>query len=116
MRLDSYGIPSREKFAQLGERTDQFEYACEQFGQPLYVFIYHFNEGKEYDIFPSGSAPYKHCTVKNITAPFPPSPLLPGLDFIEERKDNMTTFYHWRAEYFLFTMDYLFHKNTGLPY
>lgn len=53
-----------DKFAALGERTDEFEYACEQFGQPLYVFIYHFNEGKEYDIFPSGSAPYKHCTVK----------------------------------------------------
>lgn len=52
----------------------------------------------------------------NITNSFPPSPLLPHVNFLERTRDNVTMYDHWRSEYFLFTMDYFFHVVNGLPY
>lgn len=115
MRLDSYGIPEDRKdnhtFA-----ADGFSYACSHLGPPLYVYLYHYDNGKEYDIFPAPTKPYHQCTAYNMTTLYPRSPLLPGLEFIEQVKDNFTTYNHWRADYFLFTNDYFFHVVNGLPY
>ncbi|KAK3098916.1 hypothetical protein FSP39_024265 [Pinctada imbricata] len=115
MRLDSYGIPKEDKFAYT-ETGEPYEYACAQIGSPLYVFIYHYNIGKELNIFPIPDPPYKHCSVQNISNTFPPSPILENLMFVERTHDNVTVYDHWRSEYFLFTMDYFFHVSNGLPY
>ncbi|KAL3883072.1 hypothetical protein ACJMK2_029365 [Sinanodonta woodiana] len=122
IRLDSYGIPKgmNESIARLLQyymlEVEDFDYACSQFGPPLYEFIYHYDEGRAYTLFPQPDPPYRGCTVQVITSKFPNSPLLPEVEFIEESKDNITSFYHWRAESFLFTLDYLFHTQNGLPY
>ncbi|XP_078339495.1 uncharacterized protein LOC111105346 isoform X3 [Crassostrea virginica] len=116
MRLDSYGIPKENKYTYESGHQQSFEYACEPIGEPLYVYIYHFGVGKQINVVPSPTPPYKQCLVYNITNSFPPSPLLPHVDFIERTRDNVTMFDHWRSEYFLFTMDYYFHVVNGLPY
>ncbi|XP_060079428.1 uncharacterized protein LOC132558832 [Ylistrum balloti] len=115
MRLDSYGIPE-DSSGNYTYAEDDFEYACSHLGRPLYTYLYHYDNGKEYDIFPAPKKPYQQCTTYNISAQYPFSPLLPGLEFIEQATDNFTTYNHWRTDYFLFTNDYFFHVANGLPY
>ncbi|KAH3735533.1 hypothetical protein DPMN_042068 [Dreissena polymorpha] len=38
------------------------------------------------------------------------------VEFVEESRGNITSFYHWRSEFFLFTIEYLFHVPSGLSY
>ncbi|XP_021359248.1 uncharacterized protein LOC110454195 isoform X2 [Mizuhopecten yessoensis] len=115
MRLDSYST-SEDNPSNHTHEEDGFDYACSHLGRPLYTYLYHYDNGKEYDIFPAPKKPYHQCTTYNISTQYPQSPLLSGLELIEQRTDNFTTYNHWRAEYFLFTNDYFFHVANGLPY
>ena len=47
---------------------------------------------------------------------FPSKPLFPDMEFVTEDHDNITTYQHWRSEFYLFTLDYYFHASNGLPY
>lgn len=122
MRLDSYGIPKglNQSTAQLLQyyinEIEDFDYACTQYGPPLYIFIYLYDIGKMLTLFPAPDPPYRTCTVTTIYNKFPNSPLFPDLEFVEETRDNITSYYHWRSEFFLFTLDYFFHTANGLPY
>ncbi|CAC5363212.1 unnamed protein product [Mytilus coruscus] len=114
MRLDSYGVPSESNMTYLLDTDD--EYACDKLGEPLYMYLYHYSQGLQFNIFPAPDPPYVKCTAMKIPKTFPPNPLLPGIQFVRQARDNVTTFDHWKAEYFLFTLDYFFHTETGLPY
>lgn len=122
MRLDSYGVPkglnqsTAELLQQYISHVEDFNYACSQYGPPLYIFIYLYDTGKMLNLFPSPDPPYRSCTVTSIYNKFPNSPLYPDLEFIEEAHDNFTTYNHWRSEFFLFTLDYYFHATNDLPY
>lgn len=122
MRLDSYVIPAgmnqttAEIYQYYVHQVEDLEYACSQFGPPLYMFLYHYDVGKMFSLFPSPDPPYRDCTVTNIFNKFPSSPLFPDVEFVGEVTDNITTYNHWRTEFFLFTMDYMFHASNGLPY
>ncbi|WAR08782.1 hypothetical protein MAR_018740, partial [Mya arenaria] len=108
MRLDSYGYYISE--------YESFEYACEDYGPPLYIFIYLYDQGRMLTLFPSPNPPYRQCTISTIFNKFPSSPLSTEVEFVEESHDNITTFNHWRSEFFLYTLDYYFHAANGLPY
>ncbi|KAL4233080.1 hypothetical protein ACF0H5_007765 [Mactra antiquata] len=122
MRLDSYGIPkgmnesTAELLQQYIDYTEDFDYACSQYGPPLYIFIYLYDINKMLALFPAVEPPYRKCTMTTMYNKFPNSPLFPDVEFVEEGHDNITTYNHWRAEFFLFTLDYFFHTSNGLPY
>jgi len=44
--------------------VESFEYACEQYGPPLYIFIYLYDLGKMLSIFPAPDPPYRKCEVR----------------------------------------------------
>ncbi|XP_052811839.1 uncharacterized protein LOC128239292 isoform X2 [Mya arenaria] len=122
MRLDSYGVPKglNMSTAQVLQyyisEYESFEYACEDYGPPLYIFIYLYDQGRMLTLFPSPNPPYRQCTISTIFNKFPSSPLSTEVEFVEESHDNITTFNHWRSEFFLYTLDYYFHAANGLPY
>lgn len=122
MRLDSYGIPkglnasTAELFQHYLNEFEDFEYACPQYGPPLYIFIYQYAQNRMLNLFPDPNPPYRSCSISTIYNKFPNSPLFPDIEYVGEDHDNITTYYHWRSEFFLFTMDYFFHTTNGLPY
>ena len=42
------------------------EYACKQFGDPLYIYLYHYKKGLQLNIFPAPNPPYVHCTARYV--------------------------------------------------
>ncbi|XP_064595610.1 uncharacterized protein LOC135462160 [Liolophura sinensis] len=91
------------------------DYACHLHGAPLYIFIFRYDLGVQYDIFPSPNPPGIDCTKQNLTDIFPEAPLLSNLYFVGVEMRNGTTVDHWRASYFLYDIDYLFNNQTGIP-
>jgi len=45
-------------------QVEDFGYACEQYGPPLYIFIYLYDQGKILNLFPSPDPPYRSCSVR----------------------------------------------------
>ncbi|KJE89148.1 hypothetical protein CAOG_00678 [Capsaspora owczarzaki ATCC 30864] len=86
-----------------------------QLGPPLYVFIWHFDLGIEWFIAPGPEGSI--CHQSNITAKFP-APL--NFDsravFQETSVVNGTELWHWRTDYFLFSVDAYFRTNDSTPY
>ncbi|XP_052240963.1 uncharacterized protein LOC127851301 isoform X2 [Dreissena polymorpha] len=102
MRLDSYGIPqgmnasTAELLQYYLSQVEDDDYACEQYGPPIYIFIYRYDLGKMLSIFPAPDPPYRSCRISTLYNKFPSSPLAPEVEFVEESRDNITSFYHWR--------------------
>lgn len=40
------------------------DYACENLGEPLYMYLYHYKQGLQLDILPAPNPPYVHCTAR----------------------------------------------------
>ena len=53
-----------EVFQYYLSEVEDFEYACAQYGPPLYIFIYHYDQNRMLSLFPDTDPPYRSCSIR----------------------------------------------------